>query len=418
MRLISVVCLLSLMVVSQAQSSLRMAVEPALQPALTALYAAYAEGEAPSFVDAAADIAVITGTDGSADYILPDVALVAESDAGVDFVEFAVSVDGQQVLVDGGFLPDEIVITDQSGREVTIAQPVRRVMSPYSLGTYHVYGVGGQDRLVAAGYLGANNPQTAAFLEAVDPRFPELNSYGLRQDNVNIEQVVLLEPDVILSSVRAEWVDAVEALGIPVVIYEGETPERLMEAVQLTGTILGPNTQAQAYAWVDYYQKVIATVAGQTPEDRPNVLFTGTEALRVASGEMYQTAMIELAGGNSVTTDLSGYWNDVNLEQVVLWEPDVIFVPPYGGASVEAITDSEEWQVLAAVQAGDVFRVPRLGAPWDTPVPDSVLGIIWMADRLYPDVMLLECVEETRFFFETFYDYAVSDEEIAGVCGD
>ncbi len=131
---------------------------------------------------------------------------------------------------------------------------------------------------------------------------------------------------------------------------------------------------------------------------------------------MYQTDVIESAGGISVSTELSGYWNDVNMEQVAIWDPDVIIVPPYGGASVGAITDSSEWQILTAVQEGQVFRMPKLVVPWDTPAPDSVLGIIWMAERLNPDLIAFSCAEESEFFYNTFYNYAISGEEIAAIC--
>jgi len=144
---------------------------------------------------------------------------------------------------------------------------------------------------------------------------------------------------------------------------------------------------------------------------------SGTEALRVASGDMYQSMMIEAAGGVSVTADLTGYWNDVNLEQVAVWDPEVIFFVPYGGANAEAFTDSEEWAIIGAVQQGRVYRVPKLAGPWDAPIPDSILGIIWMAQTLYPDLVSLDCATEAETFYNLFYDYAIPEDEIAMVCG-
>jgi iron complex transport system substrate-binding protein len=151
-------------------------------------------------------------------------------------------------------------------------------------------------------------------------------------------------------------------------------------------------------------------------EDRPTVLFTGTEPLRIASGDMYQTSLIEIAGGVSVSSELTGYWNDVNLEQIAAWDPDVIIVPPYGGATVEAITENPDWQILTAVQKGRVYRMPKLVAPWDTPAPDSVLGIIWLAQRLFPELETPDCAEQADYFYNTYYNYAISAEEIDTIC--
>jgi iron complex transport system substrate-binding protein len=396
-----------------------------LQDTVAALYAAAFEGEEPEFVEADADL-VATGAVDTAEMpavFLPGAALIPASDSPdvADFVAFAVSTDGQQVLIDAGALPASVTLTDQAGSTVEIAQPVRRVISAHGPTTALIYGVGAGDRLVAASYLGARDPAGAAAMERIDPRFPDIQADDLfSQEDFNIEEAVSLEPDLIVASARTQWVDVAAELGIPAFQYEGETPERLKEAMMLTGQLFGPNAAAQAEAWVAYYDSVFEAVVEQTAgipdEERVSVLFTGTEPTRVASGEMYQTSIIEAAGGTSASAELTGYWNDVNLEQIAAWNPDVIIVPPYGGASVEAITESAEWQILDAVQAGRVYRMPKLVAPWDTPAPDSVLGIIWMAQLLYPDTVTLDCATEADFFYNTFYGYAIPADEAASLC--
>lgn len=395
-----------------------------LEPAIAALYAALGGADALTFADEGAHI-VVTGEPDAAAlntvYFLPDAALAlqADNDAARQLMAFAISPDGQQVLIDLGLLPAVVTVTDQAGFTVDVPQPVRGVVSPYSLVTYMVYIAGAGDRLLAAGFLGARDPQGAAAMERIDPRFPELAASDMNQNNANVEEIARLAPDVILSAARADWLEPVDQLAIPIVRFEGESIEALKDGVLLTGQILGPDAARRAQMWVDYYDRVVSEVLAisEQVETPVRVLFTGTQATRVASGEMYQSAIIEAAGGESVTSELPGYWNDVNLEQIALWNPDVILVPPYGGASVEAITESPEWQLLDAVRNGAVYRVPKLVAPWDTPTPDSVLGIIWIAELLYPDLFGLNCAGETRYFYDTFYDYAISDDEVAMLCG-
>ncbi|MCD4685823.1 MAG: ABC transporter substrate-binding protein, partial [Anaerolineae bacterium] len=143
---------------------------------------------------------------------------------------------------------------------------------------------------------------------------------------------------------------------------------------------------------------------------------SGTKPLRTASRDMYQTAMIALAGGESVSAELVGFWNDVNLEQVLVWNPDVIFVPTYGGANVEAFTEPDEWGIIPAVEAGHVYQLPSFISPWDTPLPDSILGIMWMAEILYPEQIDLDCLAQTEYFYNTFYGYAISADETQRLC--
>lgn len=404
--------------------------EEALQSAIGALYAAYFDGEEAVFVEADADLLAAGPGDpalgdvqGIPAYFLPETAFVSMSGSEdvEGFIEFAISAEGVAVLVETGALPASVTVVDQGGFEVEVQMPVFRMISAHGPTTFMYYAVGARDRLVGASYLGARNPGGAAALERIDPRSSNfLSDDYFSQSEFSIEQAVQLDPQLVAVTVRTSWIETVEEIGVPVVRYEAETPELLKEAVLMTGELMGPYNHARARAWVEYYDRIVNRVieesAALAEEDRVTVLFTGTDPLRVASGEMYQSAMIRAAGGISATDELSGYWNDVNLEQVALWNPDVIFVPPYGGANVEAITESPEWQILDAVEEGRVYQIPKLVAPWDTPTPDSVLGVIWMAQQLYPDVVTLDCEAETEYYYNTFYDYAISAEEVQTLC--
>lgn len=397
--------------------------------AIGALYAAFFEGEQPVFVESGADLQIVANLPEYGKHpevpamFLSGQYLLAHSDAAEisDFIRFSTSLEGQQVLIDEGFLPSSIQIVDQAGNTVELQQPITKIISSYGPSTAFVYAVGAKDRLVSASYLGARDPSGAGFMKKIDSRFEEImGDDEFSQDSFNVEGAASLEPDLVLTSARTGWLDVLEQINLPAVLYDAETPERLKEAMALTGQLFGPQTTAQANTWIAYYDETISlinTLTTQIPEeDRPRVLFTGTSPLRVSSGEMYQTKIIEFAGGISVSAGLSGYWNDINIEQVALWNPDVIIVPPYGGATVEAITESEEWQILDAVQAGRVYQMPKVVVPWDTPAPDSILGIVWLTEKLHPDLAIVNCAEETDYFYRTFYDYEITDDEIITVC--
>ncbi|MBG0788010.1 MAG: ABC transporter substrate-binding protein [Anaerolineaceae bacterium] len=411
-----------------AKSPFTIQADPGLIEAVTVLYQAYAADEALVFVEADADLLVTAPSEGDVPgtipaTFLPGAVLIPQTDSieAAEFIDFAISIDGQQALIDAGLLPTSITVTDQAGNTVEIAQPVQRVLSAYGPATAMIYGVDGEDPLVAASYLGARDPSGAANMAAIDPRFQELvgDSY-FSQSDFNVEEAARLDPDLIIASARTAWLDTASELGIPYVLYDAETPERLTEAILMTGELFGPHSAAQAQAWVDYYDWLTGEILAQTEtiadEDRPKVLFTGADPLRVASGDMYQTSLIEIAGGVSVSAELTGYWNDVNLEQIAAWDPDVIIVPPYGGATVEAITENPDWQILTAVQEGRVYQMPKLVIPWDTPSSDSVLGIIWLSQHLFPELATPDCAEQANFFYNTFYNYAITTEEIDSIC--
>jgi iron complex transport system substrate-binding protein len=315
---------------------------------------------------------------------------------------------------------DAVVLTDQAGRQVTIRQPVRRVVSTYGMATLYAYALGAGDRLAAAGFLMGKDPQIMARLSQLQPDASKLPDPGGQQD-ANVEEIARANPDLILISARAAGQDTLQALGVPIVRYQGETIAKLKEAITLTGQALGPQAEARAGALVaamDERLAAIKAIGDATPAvERKRVFISGTSPLKTAGKDMLQSEMIALAGGVNVAEEISGYWTEVNLEQVTAWDPQVIFVVPYRGASVEAILDSPEWANISAVKDRQVFMLPKYLGPWDTPIPEALLGIEWMAAKLFPDTPLREgCEARTTDFYQRFYDLAIPAEDAAELC--
>jgi len=311
---------------------------------------------------------------------------------------------------------EAVTVVDQTGRTVTISGSVERIASIYGLGTYFFYALGVQDRLVAGGYVGVKSvAQASEAMLRFEPRLEELLVFG----DPNVEELIARGAQLLLvdGSRHAGFAEQMTELGIPVLQYLVETGDSMKEALRLTGRALGGNATARAEAFIADHERVLETVAADLSnlqdEDRVRVLFVGTSPLRVSSGEMYQTELIDAAGGTSVSAELFGYWNDVNLEQVLLWNPDVILIPPYGPIQPRDLLEDPDWQAIRAVRDGRVYRMPRLIAPMDTPVPESLLGVVWMASVLYPDLISLDLAEEAARFYATYYDFALTEDDIA-----
>ncbi len=323
-------------------------------------------------------------------------------------------------LAGGVVAKDAIEIVDQTGATVRVPQPVERLVSVYGAGTFYVYTLGASERLVMAWYIGVKgiaNASEAMF--RLEPRLGEILAFG----DPNVEEMVARDAQLILvdGSRHGAFADQMTELGVPVIQYLVETPEALKEAVLLTGRVLGPAALERANAFLEDYNRIFSAVAsdleGLAPEERVRVLFLGTDPLQVASGQMYQTYLIEAAGGVSVTRELAGYWNEVSLEQILLWDPDVILIPPYGPVQPADVLVNPDWAAIRAVRDGRVYRMPRVIAPMDTPVPESLLGVAWMASLFYPDLIRLDLAAEVDRFYTLYYGYDLTDAELESLTG-
>ncbi len=307
-----------------------------------------------------------------------------------------------------------VTVTDTTGHAVTVEQPVERIASAYGIGTYYVYALGAGDRLVAAWFVGVKSAaQAPASLRAMEPRLDTL----LRAGDPNVEDLAAQGTDLVLADAAqyAAVAGPMSDLGVPTLILGPETAQGVVDTALLLGAILGEEAQARADALAAEFTRVYgkaAVAATATPAgSRPRVLFLGTSLSSVASGAMYQTQLIEAAGGVSVSADLVGSWNTVNLEQVLVWSPDVIVIAPYGNVTVESITESADWQSVRAVRARRVFKMPRVFGTMDTPLPESLLGVEWLTAALYPDRALFDVRSDAIAFYQAYYGYALSTEE-------
>ena len=315
----------------------------------------------------------------------------------------------------------DVQVIDQTGRLVSIPQPVTRIVSAYGISTYYVYALGAGDRIVNAWYVQIKGLSKAPdALWKMEPKLDEKLSFG----TPNLEDIVSRNPDLVLTNPtkHGDLADRLINLGIPAVQYIAETPNAMKEAMLLTGKVLGPETASRAQDFAAYYDRMMAKIADATKgildADRLRVYFCGSSPLRAASGDMYQSLMVDTAGGVSVTAGMHGYWNNVNIEQILVWNPDVIIITSYGGLTVQQILDDPDWQSISAVKSGRVYKMPALAAAWDAPVPDSLLGIMWLAHALYPNEVNIDLAGECRTFYGDFYGYTLSDEEVARLTGE
>ncbi len=308
-------------------------------------------------------------------------------------------------------------VVDQGGYEVFLPHVPQRVASVFGVATPYLYALGAAPLVVGARYLGLpDSPVGPRVMGRIDPDFAAKAFPG----EVNVETLLGLKPDVVLLGLRhRELAQQLRDLGIPAVTYAPENPDQITQAIALTGKILG--REAQAAAVLEFWEGVVAAVEQATRDipfdQRPRVLFVGTNPGRVPGKDMYQTHLIHLAGGQSVSRELPGAWQNVSPEQILLWDPEVIVIAPYGPVQPQDFLADPLYAQLAAVKSGRVVKMPQILFSWDTPIPESALGIVWLAQILHPGKVGLDLLSTLHVFYRNFYGVQLEPEEWALIGG-
>lgn len=296
-----------------------------------------------------------------------------------------------------------VTVTDQAGRSVTIESDPQRIVSGYYISTSLLIALGQTDKLVGIEAKADTRPIYA--LSA--PQLLELPNVGSAKE-FDLEGCAALEPDLVILPLKLK--DAAETLsgmGIPVILINPEDQELLTETISLVGTATGSSELAdELLAFSDDEAAQLETLMADV--ERPTVYLAGNSDLLSTAGDaMYQSDMIRLAGGQNVAAEITDtYWAEVSYEQILAWDPEYIILASDASYTCEDVLNDEALASCTAVANGNVYQIPGDAEAWDSPVPSGILGSVWLASILHPEVMSTEDANAVMGnYYDTFYHF-------------
>jgi iron complex transport system substrate-binding protein len=336
-----------------------------------------------------------------------DVDIEAEADEFYQSV-FGVDYTGP-ALVDVG---ETRTITDMAGRQVEIPANVSRVVSLSSDITLSALVLGAEDKLVG---MDSFSPDKENFAR-VYPVLQELPTVGTFFD-VNAESVLLADPDVILTVAWHHDPDKTqETLGIPVVCIDADYYK---ESLELMAEVLGGEAETKATELIAYYEEkmavIQAAIAGVPEEERTKVYIAGSGGFLSTFGKEseWQFELADVGAVNVAADIVGGGSHEASVEQVLLWDPDVIILDDTCGDSLADVLADPRWQSVTAIQEGRVYRAPTgFMDTYGRPHVESVVARIWEASICYPDLVDFDVAAEAADFYNRFFGVAVPEAEI------
>ena len=225
-----------------------------------------------------------------------------------------------------------VVVTDYTGKEVSIRQPVQRVVSLNS-GLSEILGaLECTDRMV-----GRDNFST----------FPSplkyIQSVARNSSSPNMEMLLSLEPDLVVADLMFDKSkrEILENRGIPVLIESTSNPERLPLIVENFAVIF--DKQERADVVMDILASTLSEVEFQirTVEERgiprPLVFFENRKVYKSANSSTGHHQNIVLAGGINIAADEPVTSPKLNPEFIVEKNPDVIIRRVSGDIDADAM---------------------------------------------------------------------------------
>ena len=314
---------------------------------------------------------------------------------------------------------DELIIKDALNREIKFSRIPKRVLvvgkSLFTIADALYTFPEAATRIIALGDMGqATKTDWFPLLDA------KYSDKLLLASDASVEQIAAMKPQVVLmKSYLAESLGkSIEAINIPVVYLDFETPEQYQRDLRIIGYLF--QNENRANELITFYQQHIDQVnqiiSKDNANNKPKVLLLyysdkdGQVAFNVPPMNWIQTIMVEQSGGIPIWKGANPGkgWTKVSLEQIASWDADMVFIIAYFNNVNEVVAKlktNDQWKNIRAVKEGKIYGFVSDFFSWDQPDTRWILGQLWLAQKIHPNLFQdMDIKKEILSFYNTLYN--------------
>ena len=317
----------------------------------------------------------------------------------------------------GASAPETRTVTDMADREVTLPAEIDSIATFGACGVLNAF-----VELMGAGSKICNN-MSPSFTKSAKwkmqyefaPQIADAPVLENADREVLIEEVLKLNPDLCLTMSKGT-AEYLAENGLTVVYLAWSEVEDVKAAAELMGEILGAEDIAADY--IQYFDGTVARAeeltSGLTDEQRAKVLY-GSVAKRSQPHRIAEW-WIAKAGAISVTDDgHEGESYEYTTEKLLQWNPDVMLL---SANEKDELKVDAQLAGITAIENDAMYLVPTVAHVWGNRTVEQPLTILWTINKCYPELLPAEqLAEDIHYFYEHFFLYDMSDEQIAEIIG-
>ena len=235
----------------------------------------------------------------------------------------------------GAWLTAAAAVLDDRGKPVALAAPPQRIVSLLPSLTESVCALGACERLVGTDRY-SDHPATVQSL-------PKLG--GL--EDVQVERIVALRPDVVLAAPSSRVVERLESLGLAVVVLESRNHADVRRTLSVLASMLGEPARGPAL-WAGIERQMQDAAATLPPALRGQRVYFEVDATPYAAGaSSFIGETLQRLGLVNIVPAALGPFPKLNPEFVVRARPEVVMAT---ARNLAEMPWRPGWRSLAALQ--------------------------------------------------------------------
>ena len=289
-------------------------------------------------------------------------------------------------------------VTDLMGRQVELPQEIDSVICTGSGALRLVCYAQGADLVTGVEDTDKKRQIARPYNYVYSPQFQDLPSIGKgggRGYTAYEEEIISLQPDVILTAYTSDALEELAAkTGIPVVSigYQSNLFDpSVSQALTLVGQVLGREERcAQLVEAMEEIKQDLAERTKDIPQEEKPSAYAG--AVTYSGGHGFGgtysnfgpfTAIGAVNVADGIRQE-GGF--EVDLEQILAWDPDVIFLDPANMSLVqdEYAKNPAYFRSLRAVQEGKVYALPCFNQ-YATNIEIAIADAYYAGKVLFPE---------------------------------
>lgn len=292
-------------------------------------------------------------------------------------------------------------VVDCYGREVEIPEEVKTVVCTGSGALRMVCYLQCTDRLVGVEDTDKNYETSTlrdyahVYYETLQA-LPSIGKGGGTANTAYVEELIALQPDVILSGYSQEALeDLARTTGIPCVSVRALSinfiDESFYTAMEVAADVLGAQARCEeVLTWIDGCKADLSARTADIPEaDKPlcyagAVTYSGTHGF---TGTYSNFGPFLAIGARNAADEVEeeGYY-DADPEKILSWDPDVIFLDPGSLDLVqeEYASNPGFFDALTAVQTGQIYACVSYNN-YSTNVGYAIADAYYAGTVLFPE---------------------------------
>lgn len=312
-----------------------------------------------------------------------------------------------------------VLFTDSLGRTVTVPETITRVAVTGPLAQIVVFSAA-PEMLTALASDWSEDAQQ--YIDTDYYNLPVLGQLYGGSSDMNIEELAKAAPQVIIdigeskADMAADMDSIQQQTGIPTVHISADL-NTMDRAYEMLGDLLGIRERTDVLAaWcVSAWERTESIMAAVGEDGKTSVLYClGDLGCNVIARDSYHSTVLDMVANNLAVVDSpssKGTGNEVNMEQMLLWDPDVILFAP--NSMYDYVESDPLWANMDAIENGAYYEVPYGIYNW-MGFPPSIqrhLGMLWLTELLYPEYTDYDLYEEVSEFYELFFHCRISREQ-------